>query len=79
MTGPPGVVKNIRDPEILDNDLARLRVETPEGRPLATLVNLAAHPEAMGPHNTLITSDFRHYLRGAVEEPASSSVPTWEG
>jgi hypothetical protein len=64
---PAGVVKNIRDPGLLDDDLACLRAETPEGQPLATLVNFAAHPEAMGPHNTLITSDYPHYLRQTVE------------
>jgi hypothetical protein len=64
---PRGVVKNIRDPGILDDDLACLRVETPQGRPLATMLNFAAHPEAMGPHNTLVSSDFPHYLRETVE------------
>ena len=35
---------------------------------LATLVNYASHPEALGSDNTLITSDFPHYMRVALEE-----------
>ncbi|MFK7894437.1 MAG: neutral/alkaline non-lysosomal ceramidase N-terminal domain-containing protein [Myxococcota bacterium] len=36
--------------------------------PLATLVNFASHPEALGSDNTLITSDFPHYARERIEE-----------
>ncbi len=36
-------------------------------RALATLVNFASHPESMGSNNTLITSDFPHYVRKALE------------
>ncbi len=35
--------------------------------PLATLVNFASHPEALGSNNTLITSDFPHYARQQIE------------
>jgi hypothetical protein len=37
------------------------------GQVLATLVNFASHPESMGSNNTLITSDFPHYAREAIE------------
>lgn len=44
----------------------------PDLRPLrevqATLVNYASHPEALGSDNTLITSDFPHFMREALEE-----------
>ncbi len=36
--------------------------------PIATLVNFASHPEALGSDNTLITSDFPHYARERIEE-----------
>ncbi|MEM7413463.1 MAG: neutral/alkaline non-lysosomal ceramidase N-terminal domain-containing protein [Myxococcota bacterium] len=36
-------------------------------RPLATLVNFASHPESLGSNNTLVTSDFPHYAREAIE------------
>lgn len=35
---------------------------------LGTLVNFASHPESLGSDNTLITSDFPHYLRERFEE-----------
>ena len=34
---------------------------------LATLVNFASHPESLGSNNTLVTSDFPHYARAAIE------------
>ena len=34
---------------------------------VATLVNYASHPESLGSDNTLITSDFPHYMREALE------------
>ncbi len=34
---------------------------------LATLVNFASHPESLGSDNTLITSDFPHYVRERLE------------
>lgn len=36
-------------------------------RPMATLVNFASHPEALGSNNQLITSDFPHYARERIE------------
>ncbi|MCG8589554.1 MAG: hypothetical protein MJE66_09710 [Proteobacteria bacterium] len=38
------------------------------GEVLATLVNFASHPEALGSGNTLVTSDFPHAMRAALEE-----------
>jgi hypothetical protein len=38
------------------------------GEMIATVVNYASHPEALGSDNTLITSDFPHYMREALEE-----------
>ncbi len=34
---------------------------------LGTLVNFASHPESLGSNNTLVTSDFPHYAREAIE------------
>lgn len=43
----------------------------PDLRPLrevlATVVNFASHPESLGSGNTLITSDFPHFMREALE------------
>ena len=37
-------------------------------RSIATLVNFASHPEALGSNNTLLTSDFPHYARQRIED-----------
>ena len=42
--------------------------ERSSGEILATLVNYASHPESLGSDNTLITSDFPHYMRQALEQ-----------
>jgi hypothetical protein len=34
---------------------------------IATVVNYASHPESLGSDNTLITSDFPHFMREALE------------
>jgi hypothetical protein len=54
---------------IVDPTLATLQFTTRE-HPfdvLATLVNFASHPESLGSNNTLITSDFPHYVRERLE------------
>ncbi len=59
--GDDGPVRNPLTPsfQIRDRD---------SGEMLATLVNYASHPEALGSDNTLVTSDFPHYMRVALEE-----------
>jgi hypothetical protein len=55
---------------IIDPRLSIMQV-TESGRPfepIATLVNFASHPEALGSNNTLITSDFPHYARQQIED-----------
>jgi hypothetical protein len=37
------------------------------GAVLATLVNYASHPESLGSQNPLLTSDFPHFMREALE------------
>jgi hypothetical protein len=41
---------------------------------LGTLVNFASHPESLGSDNTLITSDFPHYLRERLEAEYGSTA-----
>ncbi len=44
------------------------RPDHPRRRPIiATLVNYASHPESLGAGNTLITADFPHFMREALE------------
>lgn len=67
-TPTQGIVKNIRDPHILDQELIALQFMTPDTRRiLATVVNFPCHPETLFPENTHITADYPHYLRLEVE------------
>jgi hypothetical protein len=43
---------------------------------IATLVNFASHPESLGSNNTLVTSDFPHFAREAIEE-AEGGMAIW--
>lgn len=63
-----GVSRNGRDKEILDPVLVALKAEDEQGRCIATLVNFANHPEALGSRNTLISADWPHYLYATVEQ-----------
>lgn len=59
--GDPGEIDNPSVPALQIRD--RITRET-----LATVVNYASHPESLGSGNTLLTSDFPHYMRVALEQ-----------
>ena len=50
-----------------DREVAVVRLDTPVGKPLATLVNYACHPTIMGPPNRLITPDYPGMTKRTVE------------
>ena len=56
-----------RAPTIIDETLYAARLTGSDGDTIATLVNWGNHPEALSDENTLITSDYVHYVREAVE------------
>lgn len=64
----PGLVKNARNPEILDDELTLLQFTTADSRPLTTLFNFPCHPEVLWDMNPNMTSDYVHYLREEVEQ-----------
>ncbi|MBE3119544.1 MAG: hypothetical protein IMZ50_12430, partial [Candidatus Atribacteria bacterium] len=64
----PGLAKNVRNPEILDDELTALQFLDIDGRPLVSLFDFACHPEVMWEHNTQVSADYIGYLRQAVEE-----------
>jgi hypothetical protein len=66
-TRVPGVAKNSRDPDILDEELTCLQFRQAETEePLVTLLIFPCHPEALWTDNVYITSDYPGYLREAV-------------
>ena len=57
-----------RPPELPDAGVIVLQVNTERGKPIATLVNWANHPETLGSKNTLITADYPFYLCSEIED-----------
>ena len=51
-------LNDTRPPVVNDAEVTVLRLTTKRRRPLATLVNWANHPEALGSRNTEITADY---------------------
>lgn len=73
-------VGDLRDPMVIDPELRAMRfVETGTDTTIATLVNFGAHAEYMDDRNTLLSSDWPHYLREAIEggtmAPDGSATP----
>ena len=66
------------DGRIVDPRLSVMQVTrfAPPFQVLATLVNFASHPESLGSNNTLVTSDFPHFAREAIEE-AQGGMAIW--
>ena len=60
----PETEGRIIDPNLGTMQFVELRWPFPT---MATLVNFASHPESLGSNNTLITSDFPHYVRERIE------------
>lgn len=52
----------------VDYELGVIRVETPSGATIATLVNFTCHPVVLGPENLLISADYPGVMKGIVEE-----------
>ncbi len=58
-----------REPHVYDHGLRMMHaVDAEDGHTLGTLVQWANHPETLWSRNLLVSSDFPHYLREAVEK-----------
>ncbi len=69
-----------RDPGVHDKHVNVIRFFAPESdQTVATVLNFANHPEALGGDNLLITSDFADSLRRAVEEGVDTPDGHQEG
>jgi hypothetical protein len=63
----PGLAKNARNPEILDDELTLAQFMTIDNKPMTTLFNFPCHPEVLWEHNPHITADYVGYLRDEAE------------
>jgi hypothetical protein len=75
----PGLAKNARNPEILDDELTALQFLDASGRPLASLFDFPCHPEVMWEHNTQVSADYVGYLRQRVEEATGAPCIFFSG
>ncbi|MCE7984298.1 MAG: hypothetical protein DYG89_24250 [Caldilinea sp. CFX5] len=73
----PDVVKNFRDPAILDAELTCIQWVDAADKVFATLLIYPCHPEAMWRDNTAITSDYADALRRTIE--AATGAPALFG
>ena len=64
----PGLVEDGRLPRVIDDTIVAVQAIGADGATLGTLVDWSSHPEALGGDNTLVTSDYAHYLRGRAEQ-----------
>jgi hypothetical protein len=70
---PPDVARffdDDRPPNLNDPEMLVLAIDDRSGRRVATLVNWASHPEALGSKNTLLTADWPWALVRDVEKDA---------
>jgi len=75
-TERPELVNDTRLPKVIDQNITSLQFVDDAGAPFATAVFWGNHPEALGSDNTLITSDYPHYLRETIEAqwPGTTAV-----
>ncbi|OGQ24071.1 MAG: hypothetical protein A2138_11300 [Deltaproteobacteria bacterium RBG_16_71_12] len=67
-------VRDSRQPIVLDPTVTALDFVDDAGRSRATLVVWGNHPEALGSDNTLLTSDYPHFVRAEIEARLPGTV-----
>jgi hypothetical protein len=71
-----GVCKDTRAPDVRNEVASALLARGTDGRPLAVLASFAMHPEGIWSRNRLVSSDYPHYVREALERgfPGATAV-----
>src|SRR4051794_8162704 len=62
-----------------DRDVLVVRMESADGKPMATLVNYACHATIMGPPNRLITPDYPGAMKRVVEQAVDGKCLFFQG
>ena len=75
----PGVAKNFRDPDIVDDELTALQFLSKSYQPLLTFMDFPCHPEVLWEQNPHITSDYPASLRKTVEAETNSPCIFFSG
>lgn len=77
--GTSNMIRDSRDPVIIDEQLSAALIQSTSGETIATLSHFGNHPEAMADENTLITSDFADKLRVGLEDGVEWESGSKEG
>lgn len=77
--GTRNLVRDSRDPVIIDEQVGAAFLVGDDGSTVATLINWGNHPEVLGGDNTALTADFVHYIRKGVEDGFSYDARTEVG
>jgi hypothetical protein len=67
-SGVANVIRDSRDPWVVDEFLGAAQLVDGQGDTIATMVSFGNHPETLADDNLLITADFVHGVRRAVEQ-----------
>ncbi len=62
-----------------DHEVRVVRLDTPDAKPVATLLNYACHPTIMGPANRLITPDYPGATKRVVEQALGGHCLFFQG
>ena len=65
---PRGLCRDSRDPQVIDPNLAVLRVTALDRKAVVTIVNWSCHPEILGRDNLLLTADYPGPLCERIEK-----------
>jgi hypothetical protein len=68
-----------RPPFFFDDELRALQFLDAQGATVATLINWNTHPESLEDQNTLVSSDFIHYIRARVERDLGGTAVYFTG
>lgn len=68
-----------RPPFFFDQELRALQFVGADGATVATLINWSTHPESLEDKNTLVSSDFVHYIRARVERDLGGTAVYFTG
>jgi len=71
-----GVIRNTRDPEIVDRQVGVVAFDRPDGAPIATLVNVGVHPEVLDGDSTLVSPDLAGACRDEIDS-GRGGVTVW--
>lgn len=69
-----GYSRDSREPKITDDQVETIQAVDMNETPIATMIFYGSHPEVLWDKNTLITSDYPHYIYEYIEENAGGTA-----